>query len=69
MSCTERPERPPLGRIKLLHQAITGAGVCMHCGKPMDDWQKFDTPRKIDFVTTFPRPLEECPARRRQETP
>lgn len=55
---------PSLGRIKLLHQAVAGTGVCMYCGKPMDDWQKFDAPRKIDWVTTFPHPLEECQARR-----
>lgn len=66
----EKPEewkpspKPPLGRVRLLHQAVTGTGVCMYCGKAMDDWQDFDAPRPIDFVTTFPRPLEECPARR-----
>ena len=55
--------KPHLGRLKLLHQAYAGTGVCLHCGKPMDDWQSFDTPKKIDWISTFPRPLEECVAR------
>lgn len=55
---------PPVGRIKLLHQSIAGTGVCMYCGKPVDDWQRHDAPRTIDWVTTFPGPLEECPARK-----
>jgi hypothetical protein len=33
----------------------------------MDDWQEFDAPRKIDWIKTFPRPLEECPGSRRAE--
>lgn len=57
-------EMPPLGAPKLLHQALAGTGVCMYCGKPMDDWKDFDAPRPVDFVKTFPGPLEECPARR-----
>lgn len=55
--------KPPLGKIKLLHQAYAGTGVCLHCGKPMDDWREFDRPRQVDFAATVPRPLEECQAR------
>lgn len=39
--------KPPLGKIKLLHQASEEMGPCRYCGKPMSLW----------------KPMEQCPKR------
>ncbi len=35
-------QKPPLEKIKLLHQAVIENGDCMYCGKPMKDWKPME---------------------------
>lgn len=31
--------KPPLGKVRKLHQMLTGETSCVHCGKPFDEWK------------------------------